>query len=153
MSSSKTPKKNKILTVLKIHSFPLTLIVLGFLVLYWIKDYKKVPSGIGPDFFPRIVAIMLIGFSLILMFLQRDKENDGEFQPVKGSTGKIVTVVLLLIISTQLMSKVHVILGIFVFLFGYLKIIAKQKLNLAIITSLIGAVALYTVVLLLRIPM
>lgn len=139
--------------VLTIHSFPLALIVLGSLVLYWIRDYKKVPSGIGPDFFPRIVAVMLIGFSLISMFLQRDKENTGEFKPIQGSTGKIVTVVVLLIVSTQLMSTVHVALGIFVFLFGYLKLIAKQKLTLAVITSVIGAVALYTVVVLLRIPM
>lgn len=153
MPSSDIPKKNKILDVLKTHSFPLVLIVLGSLVLYWIKDYKKVPSGIGPDFFPRIVAIMLIGFSLIVMFLQRGKENTGEFKPIQGSTSRIAVVVVLLIVSTQLMGTVHVALGIFVFLLGYLKFIAKQKLALAIITSVIGAVALYAVVVLLRIPM
>ena len=66
--------------------------------------------GHRSDFFPRIVAVMLIDSLLSQCSFNETKENTGEFKPIQGSTGKIVTVVVLLIVSTQLMSTVHVAL-------------------------------------------
>jgi len=143
----------KLVAITKINLFSIVLIVIGVLIFYWVKDYKKVPSGIGPDFFPKIVASMLIGFSVVNILIQKDNKNASEFTVKKGSEAKIAFTSILLISSVLIMMHVHFSVGMLLFLLGYLKILAKLEWKHVIIISVLGSIGMSLAALLLRIPM
>ena len=144
---------NKVLYYLKKNLLPITLIVLGSLIFYWVKDYREVPSGIGPAFFPKIVGTFLIGLSILFMILSRKKEKKGEFVSLPGAWIKIVSAAALFVTSTLLMEHVNLIVSIVVFLVVYLKWIAGLSWIKTAIVSVIGTGILYVAVILLKIPL
>lgn len=144
---------NAFLKFIKKNSLPIALIILGCFVFYWVRDYKQVPSGIGPSFFPKVVATMMIGFSLICIISQWRVENKGEVKPDRTAVIKIVISTTLLIASVLLMKYVHVIIGISIFLFGYLKLLSGEKWLKSTVISVVGTGLLYATILILRVPM
>lgn len=153
MHKNKQNIVSKLVAITKINLFSIVLIVIGVLIFYWVKDYKKVPSGIGPDFFPKIVASMLIGFSVVNILIQKDNKNASEFTVKKGSEAKIAFTSILLISSVLIMMHVHFSVGMLLFLLGYLKILAKLEWKHVIIISVLGSIGMSLAALLLRIPM
>lgn len=144
--------KKDILTTLKKNSFAVALFVLGLLIFYWIRDYKEVPSGIGPAFFPRIVAFLMIALSIVCI-LMPDNQEEKEPEVNKSATLNIVITTISLIVMVGVMKYIHPLLGILLFLAVYLKIIAKLSAAKTAIITVIGTGILYLVILTLRIPM
>lgn len=144
--------KNGKFVGLKNNTFAAALIILGVLIFYWTKDYKEVPSGIGPAFFPRIVATLLIVLSAI-NYLMPDKKQETESSGEKTAVGKIVFTTVSLLLMVAVMKYIHPVLGIFLFLAAYLKKIAELDLKKTIIITAIGTGILYVAILALRIPM
>lgn len=137
-------------TALKGNTLSLALIALGGLILFWIRDYKEVPSGIGPAFFPRIVAFMMIGLSLISLLFPDGKAPEKTTSQAKWS---IAFTVAALLVMVAVMKYVHPMAGIVLFLGAYLKVIAKLDLMPWLAVTAGGSVLLYAVILALRIPM
>lgn len=146
--------KNNIIIKLKNNTLPCALIVLGLLVFFLTKDYKQVPSGLGPAFFPRIVAFLMIFLSVLcILFPGHTLGEEAQSMGNREAYFKIVITVVSLIVLTVVMKYVHPLLGILAFLFTYLKAIAKISLKKTIIITVAGTVVLYFVILALRIPM
>lgn len=137
---------------MKKNSFPLSLIVLGLLIFYWTRDFKQVPSGIGPAFFPRIVAILLIGLSIICILMPDHKASE-EIKTGKDAAKNIAITVVSLILMVGVMKYIHPVIGISLFLALYLKVIAKTGLKNTAIITVAGTAILYIVIRILRIPM
>lgn len=144
-------KRNPV-SVLKKNSLPVALIVLGLLIFYWTRDFKQVPSGIGPAFFPRIVAVMMIGLSIICI-LMPDFKVEEETKAGKSAAKNIVITVVSLIVMVGVMKYIHPVLGIFLFLALYLKVIAKSGTRNTAVITVAGTAVLYLVIRILRIPM
>jgi len=144
---------SKIIKFLKKNSFPISLIVLGSLILFWIKDYRKVPSGIGPDFFPRIIATLLIGLSTICIFVEWKKDNVGEVVPDKEALIKILISAILFVGCTLIMRYVHVLIGVFLFLVGYIKAVSEEKWARTLLISVFGTGIIYLILIILRVRM
>ena len=138
---------------LKKNSFAIFLIILGGLIFFWTRNYKQVPSGIGPAFFPRVVATMLILFSAISIFLERNRELEGEVTPDRKAYMNIGITTVSLIIMVLLMQHVHALVGIFVFFVLYLTLISKENMKKTLMISAVGTAILYVTILVLRIPM
>lgn len=145
--------KDKGLRTIKNNSFTVFLLALGFLILYWTKDYKEVPSGIGPAFFPRIVAWLLIVLSVIGLLLSLRKEGGGSMTVEKSASVNILISVVSLTVMVGIMKYIHPLAGIALFLLVYLKVIAKLKWVQTMIITGAGTVVLYLVILALRIPL
>jgi len=143
----------KVVCFLKKNSFSLFCIILGLLIFYWVKDYPKVPSGIGPAFFPKIVASLLIGFSLLCLVSHKGKKNVGEVNPDKEAVMKIGGSAVFFIFSTVLMQQVNVFVGIFFFLVAYLKLIAGEGWLKTLVVSIVGLLLFFVTIAALRIPM
>ena len=129
------------------------MIVLGCLTFYWTRNYRKVPSGIGPAFFPRIIAGCLIALSVACILLNWNKKEKGEFVQKAGAIQKIVLTCALIIGMVLLMQYVHPILGIFLFLVGYLRLLSGESWKATLIISAVGCALLYATICALRIPM
>ncbi len=96
---------------------------------------------------------MMIGFSLICIFSQWRVENKGEVKPDRTAVIKIAISTTLLIVSVLLMEYVHVIIGISIFLVGYLKLLSGEKWLKSTVISVVGTGLLYATILILRVPM
>jgi len=144
--------KDKGLRLIKNNSFTIFLLVLGMMILYWTRDYKEVPSGIGPAFFPRIVAALLIGLSVICLLFSLKKE-DSAMTVEKHASVNIVISVVSLTVMVGIMKYVHPLAGIALFLLVYLKVIAKLAWVRTLIITGAGTAVLYLVILILRIPL
>jgi len=150
---NKVTEMKKTIDFLKKNSLPLCLIVLGCLMFYLVKDYKQVPSGIGPAFFPKVVATLLISLSIVYIATHWNKEQKGEFVQKNGAGIKIILVCVMFIAAVLIMQYVYPLLGIFLFLFGYLCLFSQVKWWKSIIVSLVGTGVLYVMMLTLRISM
>lgn len=129
------------------------MIVLGCLTFYWTRNYRKVPSGIGPAFFPRLIAACLIALSVACIALNLGKRERGEFVQKAGAVGKIALTCALIIAMVLLMEHVHPVAGIFLFLMGYLKMLSGESWKASVIISVLGCALLYAMIAALRIPM
>ena len=138
---------------LKKNSFPVFLILFGCLIFFWTRNYKEVPSGIGPAFFPRVVAVLMIGLSAVCIWSERNKDVCGEVSPDRQAVTKIGMTVAALIIMVLLMKYVHPLAGIFLFLFFYLNRMSGLTVKNTLLISVVGTAVLYGVILALRIPM
>lgn len=138
---------------MKKHSLPVSLIILGILVLYWIRGYRQVPSGLSPAFFPRLVSILMIALSVLTILIHLKKENEGEFTPNRSANFKIMLTTVLFLSTISLMKYVHVVFGIIFFLLTYLKIIAKISWKKTIVITVIGTIILYGMIFLLKISL
>jgi len=143
----------KLSIFLKKNSLPVTLIILGLLVLYWIRDYRQVPSGLSPAFFPRLVALLMIGFSILTISIHFKKDNKGEFTPNKIANQKIMLTTVFFVVTINLMKYVHVIIGIIFFLLVYLLLIAKLSWKKTVIITTVGTLILYGMIFVLRISL
>lgn len=138
---------------LKKNAFPLCLIILGCLIFYWTKDYKPVPSGLGPSFFPRLVAVLMMFLSILDIIQNRKMPEKQPNEKAKTGNIQIVETVCALLAMVLLMKYVHPIVGIALFLGFYLFVIAKLDWKQATIITLVGTALLYMIILALRIPM
>lgn len=143
----------KVLSFVKKNSFLICLIVLGCLIFYWVKDYKQVPSGIGPAFFPKVVATLLIALSVICMVTHRNTEQKGEFEVKDGASKKILIASVMFIFAVNIMKYIQAELGIFVFLFSYLCYFASVKWWKSVLVSILGTAVMYIMIVLLRISL
>ncbi len=143
----------KALEIIKKNSLPLAMIVLGCLMFFWVRNYKEVPSGIGPAFFPRVVATLLIGLSVICIATHWKLPNKGEFVQKHGASLKIAIVCAMFIAAVMIMKYIFPALGIFLFLAGYLILFAHVKWWKAIIIAVVGTGVVYLMMLALRISM
>lgn len=143
----------KLIDFIKKHSLPVSLIFLGMIVLYWIRDYRQVPSGLSSAFFPRLVAILMIVLSVLTILIHFKKENEGEFTPSKSANFKILLTTVLFLSTINLIKHVHVVVGIVFFLVTYLKIIAKITWKKTMLITFIGTIILYGMIFLLRISL
>ena len=138
---------------LKKNAFPLCLIILGCLMFYWTKDYKPVPSGLGPSFFPRLVAVLLIFLSVLDIIQNRKMPAKQADAKTKSGTIQIIATVCALLAMVLQMKYVHPIVGIALFLGFYLFVIAKLNWKQTAVITVAGTLLLYAVILALRIPM
>lgn len=129
------------------------MIVLGCLTFFWTRNYRKVPSGIGPAFFPRIIAGCLIALSIACIVLNLGKKERGEFVQKAGAVKKIIITCALIIGMALLMEHVHPLIGIFLFLIGYLRLLSGESWKATLIISTLGCALLYATIYALRIPM
>jgi len=129
------------------------MIVLGCLTFFWTRNYRRVPSGIGPSFFPRLIAGCLIALSIACIVLNWKKIEVGEFVQKASAVKKIVIACALIIAMVLLMEHVHPIPGIFIFLLGYLRLLSGESWKASIIISALGCALLYAMIIALRIPM
>jgi hypothetical protein len=146
-------RMKKTLSFILKNSLPICLIILGCLIFYWVRNYRQVPSGIGPDFFPKVVATMMISLSLICIATQRNKEVKGEFVQKNDAPLKIAMVITLFITSVLIMKHIYPLLGIFIFLFAYLSLFVNINKLKSLIIATIGTAIMFVMILALRISM
>ena len=136
-------------------------ILIGLYVIFVASGFPSIPNTMSPGLFPIMASILLVCLSiteLVLTLFFYDKKDltiaKEEEPPVqKRLISKILLVNGMLIAMVLIMRYVYPILGVFVFLFTYLILIAKQHLKLCIPASLIGTAAIYLFIRLLRIPL
>ncbi|MEM1544896.1 MAG: tripartite tricarboxylate transporter TctB family protein [Candidatus Methanomethylicia archaeon] len=142
--------------------FGIVFIVFGACIYYDTLDYPKAGPGLpGPDFFPRIVSILIIIFALVLTIkglLEKDFKIDfPSFSNIFRSSGfyNAISIILGVIAYIYLVNVLGYILTIFLILFVTMMLMKVPIYHNIIITLSItfGTYFLFGIVLKINLPM
>jgi hypothetical protein len=118
----------------------LGLAVLGVIVFFLTADLPKVTRGIGPGDYPRVAAMGLILFGLIMSGLNAFKlGRKGEKTASKFPKGALIRVAILVgwsMLYIIVMPYTGFVLSTPVYLFGGMLYFGLKKYRLGVITSL-----------------
>ncbi len=127
-------------------------ILLSGYVIYTVSRYPSVPGTLGPAFFPRLTAIILGGLSAVELVLDlMGKAKAGGEEGKAQGISRILIVLAMLIAVTLCMQYVNAWIGIAVFLFVYICLLAKEKWLKSLIISAAGTGVVYLMAQMLRI--
>lgn len=99
----------------------------------------------GPDFFPKALAIILVGLSILLFvntILSKDNAKTGLFD--KNAIRAYITIVAVLV-YVVLMNILGFIIVNFVFLFGSIRYYGLKNYLKIALTSVVGTAGIYCV--------
>lgn len=143
--------------------FGVVFIVFGACIYYDTLDYPKAGPGLpGPDFFPRIVSILIIIFALVLTIkglLEKDFKTNFSisFSNIFRSSGfyNAISIILSVIAYIYLVNILGYILTIFLILFVTMMLMKVPIHHNIIITLAItfGTYLLFGIVLKINLPM
>lgn len=123
--------------------FSILLCLISLVVFYSASNFDMSyvgDSGLGPDFFPKVVSIILFILSGMILVgnLKRVKEN------TKNSIDKnTLMIILLFTIYIFIMGKIGYLVSTILFAFSIISILKKDNIVLKIIYSILFPLGLY----------
>lgn len=120
--------------------FSIILCVISGIVIYSANRFDMSyigDSGLGPDFFPKVIAVILIILS-VLLFLSKDKTKQ-ENHNIKYT----MMVIIIFAIYIFMIGKLGYLVSTILFSFTIISILKKNSIILKIIYSLIFPIGLY----------
>lgn len=123
--------------------FSILLCLISSVVFYSASNFDMSyvgDSGLGPDFFPKVVSIILFILSGMILIgnLKRTKEN------TKNSIDKnTLMIILLFAIYIFIMGKIGYLVSTILFAFSIISILKKDNIVLKIIYSILFPLGLY----------
>lgn len=120
--------------------FSIILCTMSGIVIYSASNFDMSyigDSGLGPDFFPKVIAVILIILS-VLLFLSKDKTKQ-ENRNIKYT----MMVIIIFAIYIFMIGKLGYLVSTILFSFTIISILKKNSIILKIIYSLIFPIGLY----------
>jgi len=96
-------------------------------------------TGLGPDFFPKVVSVILIVLS-ILIFISSGKDKKTEKNPNVKYT--LITIVIFAVYIV-LIGKIGYLVSTILFSFAIISLLKKDSIVLKVVYSIIFPVGLY----------
>jgi len=125
------------------------LLLVSFLVFWISKDFPPSKTGIGVSTFPKLLAGLLIVFSIVI-FIQAIKNSSFSkketiFKEFKAGHKLIIAVIIILIIYIQTLEVLGFILSSFLLLITLMFIFGERRKIILLVVPLLFSVVLYLV--------
>ena len=125
------------------------LLLVSFLVFWISKDFPSSKTGIGVSTFPKLLAGLLIIFSIVII-IQAIKNSsfskkEPTFKEFKKGHKLIVAVIIILIIYIQMLEVLGFILSSFLLLIILMFIFGERRKIILLVVPLLFSVILYLV--------
>lgn len=125
------------------------LLLVSFLVFWISKDFPSSKTGIGVSTFPKLLAGLLIIFSIVII-IQAIKNSsfskkEPTFKEFKKGHKLIVAVIIILIIYIQMLEVLGFILSSFLLLITLMFIFGERRKIILLLVPLLFSVILYLV--------
>ncbi len=125
------------------------LLLVSFLVFWISKDFPSSKTGIGVSTFPKLLAGLLIIFSIVII-IQAIKNSsfskkEPTFKEFKKGHKLIVAVIIILIIYIQMLEALGFILSSFLLLITLMFIFGERRKIILLVVPLLFSVILYLV--------
>lgn len=125
-------------------------LLLVSLLVFWIsKDFPSSKTGIGVSTFPKLLAGLLIIFSIVII-IQAIKNSsfskkEPTFKEFKKGHKLIIAVIIILIIYIQMLEVLGFILSSFLLLITLMFIFGERRKIILLLVPLLFSVILYLV--------
>jgi len=125
-------------------------LLLVSLLVFWIsKDFPSSKTGIGVSTFPKLLAGLLIIFSIVII-IQAIKNSsfskkEPTFKEFKKGHKLIIAVIIILIIYIQMLEVLGFILSSFLLLITLMFIFGERRKIILLVVPLLFSVILYLV--------
>lgn len=125
-------------------------LLLVSLLVFWIsKDFPSSKTGIGVSTFPKLLAGLLIIFSIVII-IQAIKNSsfskkEPTFKEFKKGHKLIVAVIIILIIYIQMLEVLGFILSSFLLLITLMFVFGERRKIILLLVPLLFSVILYLV--------
>lgn len=125
------------------------LLLVSFLVFWISKDFPSSKTGIGVSTFPKLLAGLLIIFSIVII-IQAIKNSsfskkEPTFKEFKKGHKLIIAVIIILIIYIQMLEVLGFILSSFLLLITLMFIFGERRKIILLVVPLLFSVILYLV--------
>lgn len=125
------------------------LLLVSFLVFWISKDFPSSKTGIGVSTFPKLLAGLLIIFSIVII-IQAIKNSsfskkEPTFKEFKKGHKLIIAVIIILIIYIQMLEVLGFILSSFLLLITLMFIFGERRKIILLVVPLLFSVVLYLV--------
>ncbi len=125
------------------------LLLVSFLVFWISKDFPSSKTGIGVSTFPKLLAGLLIIFSIVII-IQAIKNSsfskkEPTFKEFKKGHKLIVAVIIILIIYIQMLEVLGFILSSFLLLITLMFVFGERRKIILLLVPLLFSVILYLV--------
>lgn len=125
------------------------LLLVSFLVFWISKDFPSSKTGIGVSTFPKLLAGLLIIFSIVII-IQAIKNSsfskkEPTFKEFKKGHKLIVAVIIILIIYIQMLEVLGFILCSFLLLITLMFVFGERRKIILLLVPLLFSVILYLV--------
>jgi hypothetical protein len=125
------------------------LLLVSFLVFWISKDFPSSKTGIGVSTFPKLLAGLLIIFSIVII-IQAIKNSsfskkEPTFKEFKKGHKLIIAVIIILIIYIQMLEVLGFILSSFLLLITLMFIFGERRKIILLLVPLLFSVILYLV--------
>lgn len=125
------------------------LLLVSFLVFWISKDFPSSKTGIGVSTFPKLLAGLLIIFSIVII-IQAIKNSsfskkEPTFKEFKKGHKLIVAVIIILIIYIQMLEVLGFILSSFLLLITLMFVFGERRKRILLLVPLLFSVILYLV--------
>lgn len=125
------------------------LLLVSFLVFWISKDFPSSKTGIGVSTFPKLLAGLLIIFSIVII-IQAIKNSsfskkEPTFKEFKKGHKLIIAVIIILIIYIQMLEVLGFILSSFLLLITSMFIFGERRKIILLLVPLLFSVILYLV--------
>lgn len=125
------------------------LLLVSFLVFWISKDFPSSKTGIGVSTFPKLLAGLLIIFSIVII-IQAIKNSsfskkEPTFKEFKKGHKLIIAVIIILIIYIQMLEVLGFILSSFLLLITLMFVFGERRKIILLLVPLLFSVILYLV--------
>lgn len=125
------------------------LLLVSFLVFWISKDFPSSKTGIGVSTFPKLLAGVLIIFSIIIIIQAIKNSSFSKKEPIfkefKKGHKLIIAVIIILIIYIQTLEVLGFILSSFLLLITLMFIFGERRKIILLVVPLLLSVVLYLV--------
>jgi len=125
------------------------LLLVSFLVFWISKDFPSSKTGIGVSTFPKLLAGVLIIFSIIIIIQAIKNSSFSKKEPIfkefKKGHKLIIAVIIILIIYIQTLEVLGFILSSFLLLITLMFIFGERRKIILLLVPLLFSVILYLV--------
>ena len=125
------------------------LLLVSFFVFWISKDFPSSKTGIGVSTFPKLLAGVLIIFSIIIIIQAIKNSSFSKKEPIfkefKKGHKLIIAVIIILIIYIQMLEVLGFILSSFLLLITLMFIFGERRKIILLLVPLLFSVVLYLV--------
>lgn len=125
------------------------LLLVSFLVFWISKDFPSSKTGIGVSTFPKLLAGLLIIFSIVIIIQAIKNSSFSKKEPIfkefKKGHKLIIAVIIILIIYIQTLEVLGFILSSFLLLITLMFIFGERRKIILLLVPLLFSVILYLV--------
>lgn len=125
------------------------LLLLSFFVLWISRSFPSSKTGIGVSAFPKLLAGLLIIFSIVIIVQAIKNSSFSKKEPIFEGFKKghvlIIAVIIILIIYIQMLETLGFILSSFLLLITLMFIFGERRKIILLVVPLLFSVVLYLV--------